>query len=236
MRKSPIFQRTTLSKTIVIFIVLLLTTIILVSTVGLKILLNYSVFIANFFSKNKPSSLNKTVDVYGLISIDNIPTATNSATFIISGSVVNYEKIQFFINSEKVKEIDSLSNDSFSEEIGDLTEGENRVYIKVLSKDGKNSKKTDVYTVFFKKEKPKLEISEPKDGDKTSKSEINIIGSTDKEVFVKVNGLPITVDANGNFQSNLRLKEGENIIEILATDQAENIETKTLKITYQKEE
>ncbi len=236
MRKLPLFQRSILSKTIVVFLVLLVTTIILVSTVGLKILLNYSVFIANLFSKNKPSSLNKTVDVYGLISIDSIPTATNSATFVVGGSVVNYDKIQFFINSKKVKEVDSLSNDGFSEKIGDLKEGENKVYVKVLSNDGKNSKKSNVYTVFFKKEKPKLEISEPKDGDKTSKSEINIIGSTDKEVFVKINDLPITVDANGNFQTSLRMKDGENIIVITGADQAGNQEVKTLKVIYQKEE
>ncbi len=229
------FQKNTLSKTIIIFIVLLLTTVILVSTVGLKLLLNYSVFIANFFSKKTSTTLNKTSDVYGSISIDNIPTATNSAAIVVSGSVVNYDKIQFFINDEKVKEIDSLASDTFSEEIGDLTKGDNKVYIKALTKDGNQSKTTVSYPVLFKDEKPKLDISEPKDGDKTSKTEITIKGSTDKEVFVKINDLPITVDANGNFQTSVRLKDGDNVINIIASDEAGNFETKTLKVTYQKD-
>ena len=236
MRRSELFQKKRLTKTITLFVILLLLTVLLISTVGLKLLLNYSVFVADLFSKKSASPLNKTVDIYGSINIDNIPIATNSALIIVSGSVINYDKIQFFLNNKKVKEIDSVSSDTFSEEIGDLENGENKVFIKALSADGKSSKKTDTFTVLFKEEKPKLEISEPKEGDKTSQQEVIIKGSTDKEVFVKINDLPITVDAKGYFQTSYRLKEGDNSINIEAIDIAGNVETKTLTIVYQKEE
>lgn len=224
-----------LTKTIKVFLILLIVTIILISTVGFKLLLNSSVFIANFFNKKTPAPLNKTVDVYGTLNIDNIPVATNSAKFTVSGSVVNYDKVQFYINSEKVKEINSFSTDSFSEEIGDLEEGSNSVYLKAYTKDNNSSKKTDVFTVIYKSTKPKLEISEPEDKRITANQEINLKGATDKEVFIKVNDLPVVVDANGNFQTSVRLNEGENAIKIEALDIANNSEIKTVTITYQKE-
>lgn len=223
------------SKTITVFTILLIITVILIFTVGLKLLLNSSVFVADFFNKKSPPPLNKSVDVYGSFDIDDIPIATNSARFIISGSVVNYDKIQFYINNEKVKEIDSFSSDTFVEEIGDLEEGDNKVYLKALTGDGKATKKTNVYTVIFKSSKPKLEISEPGDKTVTPNQEITVKGITDKEVFVKINDLPVVVDVNGNFLTLVRLKEGENQIQITAADMAGNTESKTISLNYQKE-
>jgi len=104
-----------------------------------------------------------------------------------------------------------------------------------LSSDNKSKKSTNTYTILFKEEKPKLEISQPNDKDKISQSEILLKGVTDKEIFVKVNDLPIVVDANGNFQTTIRLKEGDNTIVITASDIAGNFETKNLTVTYQKE-
>lgn len=219
-----------------IYIFFFLITIILILTIGLKILLNSSIFIANFFNEKKPEPLNKTVDFYGSLNIDNIPTATNSSRFIVSGSVINYDKIQFFINDKKTNEINTLSNNSFSEEIGELIEGENKVYLKAVSNDLKSSKKSDIFTVIYKPNKPKLEIIEPQDKTKLSKQEILLKGKTDKEVFIKINNLPITVDVNGNFQTTVKLKEGDNSILITAEDIAGNLETKNLTIIYQKED
>lgn len=197
--------------------------------------MNSSVFVANLFSKNSEPTLNKTTDVYGSISIDNIPTATNSAKFIITGSVINYDRLEFFLNDEKVKELDLKARDSFSEEIGDLLQGDNKVYIKAIASDSKSKKTTNTYSILFKDLKPKLEISQPQDKDKVSQSEILVKGITDKEVFVKINDLPVVVDANGNFQTSLRLKEGDNTIEIVTLDIAGNSERKTLTVNYQKE-
>jgi len=116
-----------------------------------------------------------------------------------------------------------------------LVKGSNEVFIKALSSDNKSKKSTNIYTVLFKQEKPKLEISQPNDKEVISQSETLLKGSTDKEVFVKIDDLPVVVDVNGNFQTNLRLKEGDNAILIVALDIAGNSETKTLTVIYQKE-
>ena len=199
-------------------------------------LLNTSIFVADIFNKNEVTPLTKNEDVYGAVNIDNIPSATNSAKIVVSGSLINYTFLKFYINDEKVKEKEIKSSDSFSEEIGDLVKGNNEVYVKAFTKDKKNSKKTEVFQVFYNNEKPKLEVSEPADNSKTSKSDILIKGITDKEVFIKINDFPVVVNANGDWQTTIKLKEGDNSIVIFASDLSGNTESKTLTINYQKEE
>lgn len=225
-----------ISKTIYIYLFLIVLTVILIFTVGFKLILNSSIFIANFFNNKKEVPFSKTTETYGSLTIDNIPVATNTPEIVVGGSVINYEKIQFYLNEKKVKEIKPYSSDSFSETISDLKEGNNTIYLKAASIDTNFVKKSDPYNVFLKTTMPKLEITEPADGSVVSNQEITIKGQTDKEVFVKINDLPITVDVNGNFQTTTRLTEGENKLSITAEDIASNIESKILTITYQKED
>ena len=224
-----------LTKTIETFIFVLVIILVFIFTVGFNLLLKTSVFIANLFAKNQPQSLNKTIDLYGSIEIDSIPTATNSGTFIVTGTLVNYDKLEFFLNDEKVKTKSINVNDTFTEEIGELIEGENDFYIRATNTETKSKKNTAIYTIVLKESKPKLEINQPQDNDKTSQQEIIVKGSTDKEVFIRINYLPVVVDAIGNFETSVRLKDGENIIKITASDIAGNIEEKTLKINYQQD-
>ncbi len=225
------------SKTIKIFLILTILTLIFIFTLGIKIILNSSVLVANFFEKKNNQNLNQKTedDFYGSLEVNNIPTATNEASIIIEGSVVNYDRIFFYINDKKIDELEIFGNDNFLKEISGLKEGDNKVYLIGETKDKKHSKKTSIYNVFYKSTKPKLEIETPQDHSIVSTDEILIKGSTDKEVFVRINDLPIVVDANGNFQTSIKLKEGENKIKIEAIDIASNQEIKNLTVIYQKE-
>lgn len=226
-----------MKSTIVILLAGLVILFYFLFTVGIKLILNSSVFVANMFSKNSPAApLNKTTDVYGSVDIEDIPVATNSAKIIVNGSVVNYTKLDFYLNGEVVETKDMTSNEIFNIEIGDLEKGKNEVYIKARTEDGQNTKKTQVYEVLYKDEKPKLDISEPADRATVSSPEVTIKGTTDKEVLIKVNDLPVVVDVNGNFDSTVRLKDGDNSISIRAEDIAGNVESKTLTVTYRKED
>lgn len=229
LNNNPIFQ----NFYFIIFLIVIL--LIFIFTVGFKILLNTSVFIANIFSNNKPTETIKNTNEFLSLTIDNIPSATNSASIIVSGSATNIDEIQFVLNNKKIKEIKNFSLDSFNEEISGLVEGENQIYLIGKNNNDNITKKTQKYTVIYKNTKPKLEIIDPKDGDTVNKNEIIIKGETDKEVFVKINNSPVIVDALGKFQYQIRLNEGENSFEIIAQDIAGNIETKTLKINYQKD-
>lgn len=229
LNKNPFF------KNIYFFIFIFFFVLIFISTIGFKILLNTSVFVANFFSKNKPTETIKKDEQYLSLTIDNIPVATNSPTIIIEGSLINIDEIDFFLNNKKLKTVKNFLSNSFSEEIPELKEGENKIYLVGKNKTENSTKKTQEYIVIYKKNKPKLEIIEPKNEEVVNKDEIIIKGETDKEVYIKINNLPVIVDALGKFEQSFRLNEGENNFEITAEDIAGNIETKTLKIIYQKE-
>jgi len=223
-------------RTNIIFIILiLLTVIVLISTVGLKILLNTSVFVARLSEKKTSQPLNKNQNFIGDVDIDTIPIATNSSRIIVGGSVINFNQVEFYLNGDLVEETSLLSSDNFSEEIGDLKSGENEVFVIGKSTDQNEEKKSKVYSVFYKSEKPHLELSEPQDGLKTNKQEVKVAGSTDKETYIKVNDLPVVVDAQGIFQTVVKLKEGENKISIMAQDIAANTEEKTVTVIYEKE-
>ncbi|MBI5122905.1 hypothetical protein HZA75_03535 [Candidatus Roizmanbacteria bacterium] len=223
-----------MKNTIILYIVILFLILYFIFTFGIKLLLNSSSFISGLFPQPSTKPLSKTENTFSSIDVNSIPQATNSARFIISGSILNFDILDFYLNGKKVKKIES-SSDTFSEEIGDLEKGDNNVYVLAKSRNSKIEKNTITYKVFYKNEKPKLDISEPSDNSTTNNQEIKVKGSTDKETYVRVNDLPVVVDASGGFETTVRLKDGDNQIVITASDIAGNMETKFLKTTYQKD-
>ena len=234
MRRLERVQEKELKNKIVVYLAVFILVVYFIFTYGIRLLLNTSSFISGLFPQPSPKPLSKTEESFSSIDISSIPQATNSAKIIISGSTLNFDILDFYLNDKKVKEIKS-SSDIFNEEIGDLEKGDNSIYIRARSEDNRTIKKTIIYKVFYKNEKPKLEITEPSDNFSTSNQEIKIKGSTDKETYVHINDLPVVVDANGNFETSIRLKDGDNQITATAQDIAGNTETKTLKVTYQKD-
>lgn len=229
------YKRKQFLQSILFYVILTILFFVFFFTFGLRILLNASAFIANFSANKSSPTTQEEVGFFGTFEIDRIPTATNSAQINISGSVNNFDWLEFFVNGEKVKEKKVTSLNSFDEQIGDLNLGNNEIYIKAKATDVKKIKNSTKYSVLYKSNKPKLEISEPQDNSKTSKTEISLIGMTDKETFVKVNDYPAVVDVEGKFQTSVKLKEGENKITILVADIAGNTDTKTLSVIYEKE-
>lgn len=231
------YQQKQFRNKLIFYILCISTLVVLLFTFGLKLIVNTTLFISEVTSDKKNSqSTEKKEDFYGILNIDDLPIATNSAKIAVSGSSSNFEKIEFYLNSEKIKEISLKSSEVFSEEIGDLKLGENEIYLKAIAKDSKNQRKSTFFTILYKNEKPKLEVSEPSDATKTSQSTIKVAGKTDGDIYIKVNRLPLVTDSNGNFQTTVNLNSGENKIIVAAEDNAGNIETKTLTVSYQKDE
>ncbi len=222
---------------LVIYVFLLLAVLYLMFTLGFKLLINSSLFISNLFSKNQKTveQVKKDDDFFESLKIDDVPTATSSSSIIISGTSLNFDILEFYLNDEKIKETQTVSSGTFSEIIESLEKGNNTIYVIAKKTDSDKEKQSSEYTVSYTTEKPKLEITGPADGTKTSKEDITISGETDKNVSISVNGMPAVVDAVGQFKLSLRLKEGENNIEVNAQNSAGNTETKTLKVTYQKD-
>lgn len=198
---------------------------------GLPFFISGSVFVSNLFRENREIISTKT-QTFRDIQIADIPEATNSASFMVAGTVNNFDTIEFYLNGKSVKSKYERGESSFSEEISGLQSGDNKFYLLGKVEGSSDNKQTSTYTIVYKNNKPKLEITDPADNLKTNHTEIKVAGNTDKDVEIKVNGIPVVVDTNGYFQTQIKLNNGDNKITITAADSAGNREEKTLTVNY----
>ena len=63
-----------------------------------------------------------------------------------------------------------------------------------------------------------LRILSPHDGAGVEINAVRVLGLTRPDAVVAVNGTPVSISADGVFQHDLLLDEGENLIEVVATD------------------
>lgn len=211
---------------------LIIAAIVFFISFGFKILINGSLFVNQLANGGNTSKNGVTKnEILTSLLIDPPLSATSSSHLIVSGSTVNFDQVEIYLNSEKITDA-MVIDDSFSEEITGLEKGSNTLYFIAKSNKSKDTKKSTDYTVIYKSDKPKLDISSPTDGSKTNKQEIQVSGTTDKETFIKINGQPIVTDAQGNFVGNVKLNNGDNTITVIAEDIVSTQETKTIKVNY----
>lgn len=227
-------QNKQIAQRIAIAVVLFIAFIIFFFNVGIKMLVSFTLFLNQLANGGSKQQISQQAESFNTVNIDPIPSATNSATLIFSGTALNFDKLEIYVNDEKQEEI--TISDTFSGEIKGLEKGTNTVRFIAKSSTSKETKKTPSYDILYKNDKPKLEIQEPNDNTKTNKEDIKISGLTDKETTIRVNGQPLIVDVSGKFTTMFRLKNGENKIQITAEDIVGNQEKKDLTITYSKDE
>lgn len=114
-----------------------------------------------------------------------------------------------------------------------LTEGANEFKVESLL-NGKVTGESDPVTVTLDTVKPKLAITNPKDGDKTNRESVTVEGtvSDDNLDWVKVNGQVAQV-VNGTYSKRILLENGQNVIKVVARDKANNKTTKTVTVSAQ---
>ncbi len=219
---------------ILIAVVLFVAAIIFFFSVGIRMLVSFTLFLNQLANGNSKQQAVQKTESFNTVNIDPIPSATNSATMSFSGTSLNFDTLEIYLNDEKQDEM-SIS-DIFSGEVKGLEKGENSVHFIAKSTSSKETKKTPTYTILVKSEKPKLEVQEPNDNTKTNKEDVRVSGTTDNETTIRINGQPIIVDVQGRFTTLIRLKEKENKIQIIAEDIVGNQEIKDITITYSKDD
>ena len=232
MSRLTAYQQKEFRRRLTLIIITLVILIILISTVGFNLLVKTSMFIGSIGGNSNQESTGEQA-FFGGLEVDSPPEATNSAKIVISGSVTGYDTVEIEINSKRVKTIKNKS--SFEEVIGDLQKGQNTLEVIAKLNNSKKSKKRESFQILYKIDKPKLDLKEPANGAKISNSEIKVAGATDAGVTVQVNGAPTVVDVQGNFQTLIRLNEGDNKIHLTAVDAAGNTETKEITVRYEKD-
>ena len=76
---------------------------------------------------------------------------------------------------------------------------------------------------------PPLEVTSPKDG-QLFKEKVPIVGKTDKDASVKINGSLISIAEDGSFKEEIILPRGENMLIVESSNRQRKKRTVTLKV------
>ncbi len=199
---------------------------------GVSALINFSLFLSGRGGESNLASNQSSINFIPSPVLNPIVSATNSAQIIITGISQKDRKIELFLNSKKVDEVDTTDNGEFRFE-PTLKKGANTVSVRAVYKD-KKSDASEKYSVEYKDTAPKLEVSTPSDGASFKKEDksVEVKGQTDANVTVTVNGFFAVTSENNSFSYVLQLRDGDNEVKIVAVDNAGNQTEKTLKVNY----
>lgn len=231
-RVSRIEERRTRTRLILVCLGIFAVLTLLIS-VGIPLLVGASVWIGNLKSKQPlAETTDKTPPFPPILSTGN--TATNSATLKIDGYGEPDSTLKLFLNDSQVKEALLGKDGAFSFSDIQLTKGANSFYATLTDSAGNVSSPSAKINVNYKKDLPKLEVSEPTDNQTFGKNQQDILvrGSTDPGNDVRINDRFVLVKDDGSFTFNLKLNEGDTTLSIVATDPAGNQTKLERKVTY----
>lgn len=199
---------------------------------GVKLLVNFSLFVEK---KTDTSANEQSKDIVMIAPIlDPIASATNSASIDVTGIAGSGDYVTLYVNGKQLKKADVKDDNTFAFRDVELDKGDNTIKAKAFSDDKKESKFSDSESVTFSNKAPALSVDFPSDGETYHKDNnpLRVRGKTDKNVRVTINDFWAMVDDDGNYYYNLPLQNGDNQITVVATDDAGNKTTKSLKVTY----
>ncbi len=212
----------------------ILAVLFLVIKLGIPLLVNFSLSIANQKDKTTESQNANSSDTSFIAPpiLNPPPIATNSAKIIVSGIGNPNQTIRIYINDQIKDDIQTKKDGSFSA-MEDIAKGLNTINAKAQIK-GKESDFSNSVTVTYIDTKPTLDLTSPTDGQSFSKDQNTapVSGKTSTGAKITVNGFWAIVDDNNNFSYNLPLQNGDNQIKVVATDDAGNTTEKDVKVTY----
>lgn len=166
--------------------------------------------------------------------LDDLPQATNSAKLKISGFADEAKSVDVYLGEDKAGET-KVSDSRFSFEELTLRKGTNEISARSVFEDGKTSDVSSKTQVVFDNEEPSLTVEGPSDGQTFfGENRIKVSGKTDSDAQVTANGFLAVVMADGKFEVIISLSEGENTIEIKATDLAGNTKVEKRKVNFRK--
>jgi hypothetical protein len=211
--------------------------IIVLAFFGSNLLTSFSLFVENSQGNNDTNATaNTQTDSYiSPPSLNPLSNATNKPQIDISGFGQKPQTIILYVNGQLMDKTDVSDNNQFHFSSVQLQQGQNT--IKVKAQDGnKQSDFSNADTISYLKNPPHLTITNPQDGQGFSKSSspsVNIEGTTDASANVTVNGSWAIVDDQGKYSFLYTLKDEDNDIKVVATDNAGNQTTKEIHIHTQ---
>lgn len=201
--------------------------IVFLVVVGIPLLVRVSVFFGS--TKAGIISAKDTTPPFPP-TLDDLPSATNSARIILKGYGETEGTVRVFLNNEEFVKTLIEQDGAFTTDIK-LTKGKNYLTATITDSAGNSSGQTNPILIYYLDKGPKLDIAQPEDNAKVSLTELTIQGVTDENATVTINDRFVTVNTDGSFEFPHRLSDGENTLTIIATDMAGNQTKVERKVT-----
>ncbi len=219
---------------LVLAIVGSITIVALLIIFGVKLIVAFSLLVENL----KGSSPSPTPQSQALIlppTLDPLPMATNSGELKLTGAGKQGLTAIIYVNSGEVDRETVAKDGTFSTPLS-LQDGSNTISAKLTDNKGNTSDLSNFLTTLIKKSAPTLTINTP-DDNSTVTGDSNLVtvsGKTDDNTTVTINGRFVVVESDNSFSYQYPLNDGDNMLTIIATDQAGNTTQTQRKVTYHK--
>lgn len=210
-------------------------------TWGLPLIVG-SLTVLNRFKPNSDPAKSVSEDPAIAPPVLNIPyEATNTATIRISGYTTGNSQVEIYVDGELKDTSPTQEDGNFLSGDIPLVLGTNNIYGKTINPDNKSSLPSKTIKLIYSNQKPELEVTEPIDNyqvkgsneqSSSANKKVRVSGKTDPENNVTVNGILVIVNNQGNFTNEIPLNDGDNIINIVATNSVGNTTTISRKVTY----
>jgi len=190
-----------------------------------------------FISVNRNKEGPKAKATLNTPSFLDIPNAVKDETITIEGYAREGYNIKLYVNGPSVGEVLVGGDNKFIFENVSLIDGRNTVFAKAVDGQGNESEKSETQVIVVDKEKPKIKIETPKDGDvvKNLNDRVFIKGEISEKATIRINDRLAVQKPDLSFEFLLGVKEGDIVITIEATDEAGNTEVEKIGIKYIKE-
>jgi len=163
-----------------------------------------------------------------------LPEATNSGKLKVEGYTEPGAKLSVWL-SGGLEATDTADKEGGFAIWVELDEGENEIVVKAKD-EADNESFSATKMVEWDKEPLEMSVDNPQEGSEyfgQQNQTVEVKGTVNKiEARVTINGLYTNVDGEGVFSHALRLSEGDNTIEVVATDPAGNTSTISLNVRY----
>ncbi|HET91882.1 MAG TPA: hypothetical protein ENN99_14270 [Chloroflexi bacterium] len=147
----------------------------------------------------------------------------NQRMLSVQGSVPSGVRVQINGSSAEVNE------GHFNVDVV-LEEGENIVRIEAIDEVGNVT--LEERRVYLRTRPPALSLTTVREGMTVREPSLLVVGQSEPQTNVWVNGRELVVDSKGGFQGLVNLIEGENIIRVEAMDRAGNATVVVRGVTY----
>ncbi len=226
--------RTNVKKQTIHILIFIISIVIILAAFGTNLLVGFSVGLNMLRGSDKVEITQQEVNYVAPPVLDPLPAATKVNSVNISGSAITSDdvEINLFINGEPIDKVKPNKDGTFSFQNIELKKGENEIKSRSTTTTGKQSDFSEDVKIKYLDKNPTLEISVPSDGQtfRKDQGQIRISGKTDPGAKVTVNDFWTITNDNGDFYYTYTLKDGENSLMFISTDEAGNTTTKQINI------